>query len=304
MGQSGSFNVHVQMIFGLADLNPQCGCYPAGQWLEGTNTIEIYSQTGHPGDIYDNDLSIPRLTLLIQHELGHVFGIANSSCSNDIMSTSWWASGGNITDADCGVADTQNTTADEATPPPPPPGPPGYCDPETGCCTPIILNLDNDEYRLTSPDDGVWFDIDGDGAPDRISWTEEGASLAFLWLDKNSNGAFEGFELFGNSGINGFDMLRLYDHGGDYLLNEADYVWRRLRLWIDWNHDGVAQAYELSWLRDSPLREIDLRYRETSKKDRYGNRFPFGSTGWYRRSDGVLVARPIYDVIFAHQEGE
>ena len=64
--------------------------------------------------------------------------------------------------------------------------------------TPLVIALDN-RYELTSPENGVFFDLDADGNPDRAAWPRDG-SVAFLFNDRNGNGVpDDGAELFGNT---------------------------------------------------------------------------------------------------------
>ncbi|HUP66526.1 MAG TPA: hypothetical protein VM557_14740 [Thermoanaerobaculia bacterium] len=64
--------------------------------------------------------------------------------------------------------------------------------------SPIIIDIHSGQYRLTSLDDGVSFDIDGDGALDRVSWIT--GSTGLLVMDRNLNGVIDsGQELFGSA---------------------------------------------------------------------------------------------------------
>jgi hypothetical protein len=87
------------------------------------------------------------------------------------------------------------------------------------CVTsPILINLANNGYgRLTSPADGVWFDLTARGSAVRTAWTTADSAMGFLVWDRNNNGTIDdGSELFGNAtrrqdgsiAANGFDALR------------------------------------------------------------------------------------------------
>src|SRR5438105_10477942 len=90
--------------------------------------------------------------------------------------------------------------------------------------SPILIDVGGKGYRLTSVDDGVLFDIDGDGTREQVSWTARGAENAFLAIDRNGNGRIDdGTELFGtatpvlngaSTAANGFEALRFYQVGG------------------------------------------------------------------------------------------
>jgi hypothetical protein len=104
---------------------------------------------------------------------------------------------------------------------PPQPDPP-YCEFYTWdydmeswpCNSPIIIATGkNQANRLTSPEDGVNFDFNGDGVVERAAWTMAGDDIAFLAIDKNGNGLIDsGRELFGNltapGAENGFAALQ------------------------------------------------------------------------------------------------
>ena len=72
----------------------------------------------------------------------------------------------------------------------------GVC---SNCYSPIIIDTRGAGFHLTSAEDGVVFDIVGDGHPIRIAWTAADSGTAFLALDRNHNGKIDnGKELFGN----------------------------------------------------------------------------------------------------------
>jgi hypothetical protein len=122
---------------------------------------------------------------------------------------------------------------------------------------------------------------------DRIAWTQANDPVAFLVLDRNGNGQMDnGAELFGNHSIipsgqpvtNGFEALAYYDraeYGGnhDNQIDSQDAVWPSLRLWVDWNHDGLSQPNELSPLASWQLSSISLAFQTISRSDGFGNVF-------------------------------
>jgi hypothetical protein len=161
---------------------------------------------------------------------------------------------------------------------------------------------------LTSPENGVWFDLDADGTLDRIAWTQAGEPIAFLVRDLNLNGIIDnGRELFGNHTVlptgqrvtNGFEALSFYDRSeyggnGDGVLDSGDAVWPSLRFWIDWNHNGVSEADELYTLESFQLTSISLDYRTTNRSDKYGNIFRLKASCQIRNK-----TRFAYDVFFS-----
>jgi hypothetical protein len=186
-----------------------------------------------------------------------------------------------------------------------PPPPPPQEDPVIACSTlgvdyywngvecvytpgsPILIDVGGKGYRLTSVDDGVLFDIDGDGTREQVSWTARGAENAFLVLDQNGNGLIDdGTELFGtatrvlngaSTAANGFEALRFYQVGGfadvDDVVSAADGVFAQLLLWTDRNHNGISEPNELQTLGSAGVGAIGLNYRTSGRRDRYGNTF-------------------------------
>lgn len=154
--------------------------------------------------------------------------------------------------------------------------------------SPIIIDTTGHGFHLTSQHNGVIFDLAGTGRPELIAWTDASYDNAFLALDRNGDGRINsGKELFGNftaqprsDDPNGFIALAVYDestHGGngDGIIDEHDNVWRRLKLWIDENHDGVSQPEELHTLEELGVYSIGLRYVQTRRFDEFGNIFRY-----------------------------
>jgi hypothetical protein len=237
--------------------------------------------------------SLPFLTRVIAHEIGHTFGLADAPSSypdgSTIMNTGYAL---NESDREFVIGPTPCDTAvvnrtggygagGELLPP--------DDDPileESDCCSPIVLDVDGSGYRLTDPTRGVRFDFYGYGQPVQMSWTAPGSTNAFLVLDRNGNGSIDsGYELFGNlteqppsPARNGFLALAVYDKparggNGDGLISAHDAVFAELRLWQDRNHDGSSQPAELRTLPQLGTEAISLDYRESRRVDRHGNRF-------------------------------
>lgn len=150
---------------------------------------------------------------------------------------------------------------------------------------PLVLDLDGNGIQLRSLENGVYFDINGDGILNRTGFIAGGD--AFLALDKNSNGRIDNIqELFGDAtgAKNGFDDLARYDSNGDGRIDHHDPVFTRLLLWQDLNGDGQSSPEELSILADHGITSLELNPIKNSSVVA-GNRIT--ETAQFTRSDGT-----------------
>jgi hypothetical protein len=156
---------------------------------------------------------------------------------------------------------------------------------EAQVCDPLVLDLAGNGINLRGADEGVDFDLTGDGRQERTAFIQ--GDDALLFLDKNGNGtADNGRELFGDQEghANGFAELAEYDDNGDGLIDAADLIFRELRLFQDKNGDGINQLDEVLTLEEAGIESLNVGYTDTDEEDGKGNRIAQKSS--FTRTDG------------------
>jgi hypothetical protein len=180
----------------------------------------------------------------------------------------------------------------------------GEWDPELQdypCVSPIVVQVGpRKPYTFTSADDGVVFDIDGDGWYDRVAWTDSDSDTAFLALDRNGNGYIDGGrELIGeyfyrNNQESGFDaLLRLKKNEhrtpqsseDETSVTALDGFYHRLVLWTDRNHNGVSEPSEMEPL-STYITNVQMWHATPNKWDEFGNNLKY-STSAQRRGQAA-----------------
>ncbi|WP_432822900.1 calcium-binding protein, partial [Trichloromonas sp.] len=123
---------------------------------------------------------------------------------------------------------------------------------------PLVLDLDGDGLEFTSlADSQAMFDLTGDQFATRTAWLK--GDDGFLVLDKNADGFINDInELFGSATEGGFSELSAFDSNADGRIDAGDTVFADLKVWQDFNGDGVSQAEELHSLTDLNIQSISL----------------------------------------------
>lgn len=277
-----TFEVHYQPF-----ANPRgTGCGSADPQLDWDQAQNAWVVRGGKIYIFEKDRfgfpcnnSVEARSHTVGHEIGHILGLDDSSCTNQIMGSSTapvhpdecaqvddqWQTAIETRIEQCQASCTTSCDGNGDCAPPPP-----HWDPGTDWFDPLVFDLENDGIHTKSGDEAVSFDLDGDGRAERISWIEAGD--AFLWTDLNGNQRVDdGSELFGVGTVlhdgtrarHGYEALAMYDlpeKGGDGngRIDREDVIWNRLRLWRDQNGDGVCDAGEASPIHRFGVKEIGL----------------------------------------------
>ncbi|MDR1008590.1 MAG: hypothetical protein LBL65_08560, partial [Campylobacteraceae bacterium] len=130
---------------------------------------------------------------------------------------------------------------------------------------PIVLDMDKDQKisTVSLANSEVYFDINGDGLKERVSWID--SNEAFLVYDRNQDGKIDSInELFGNRDKNGFDELReTADSNYDNKIDKKDALYNRLQVWFDSNQNGKVDEGELKSLSEAGIKSINLNSTKT-----------------------------------------
>ena len=164
-----------------------------------------------------------------------------------------------------------------------------------GTCV-LAIPLDaGGTFVLTSPENGVDFDLDANASRERVSWTEAGAEVAWLAVDRNDDGRIiSGRELVGDrmlpearSAPEALITLgserRPTRRSASLTGNDAEF--RQLLLWTDRNHNGVSETNELRSARDV-FSDIGLGFQRHHRRDPHGNESRYRGFAHIRTAPG------------------
>ena len=155
---------------------------------------------------------------------------------------------------------------------------------------PLILDLSGDGIDTTGIENGITFDIDGDGTLDQTSFVS-GDDYA-LALDKNGNGRIDsGRELFGDAdgSRDGIEALRKYDSNDDGLIDAHDEIFDELKL--------VNSNRSAKTLAQAGVESISLQRQQISGYTNQGDRIQDGVS--FSLSNGAK--RQALDVYFQNR---
>lgn len=168
--------------------------------------------------------------------------------------------------------------------------------PVTANRDPLILDLDGDGFETIAENGyaGVLFDHNGDGVKTASGWLR--SDDGFLAIDLNGNGTIDsGLELFGENSIDadtpesdGFSVLAAFDTNGDKVIDANDADFEKLRIWRDYNRDGISQAGELTDLASIGIQSLGVTSSRVNQN--LGNGNSIVRRGTFTRTDGSTGA--------------
>lgn len=158
---------------------------------------------------------------------------------------------------------------------------------------PLVLDLDGDGTESTDILRGTYFDIDNSGFKEKTAWISSDDGI--LAMDRNSDGKIDsGAELFGDQTIlkdgtkaeNGMQALAEWDENKDGKIDSIDSNFNNLRVWRDFNKDGVSSENELFTLNDLGITSFNLLYDNINTFDSNGNYISRSAS--YTKADGSI----------------
>ena len=151
-------------------------------------------------------------------------------------------------------------------------------------CDPLALDIDhNGSVDLAGADNGVLFDIDGDGVMDQTAFVT--GPDVFLAMDRNGNGQIDdGQELFGDQhgAANGFEELAKFDEDQNGWIDAQDSIFGSLQ-GVSLNKDQGLTAYTLESLG---VAAIKVGY--TAVSEDAGSGCTVSQRGQYQDTSGAL----------------
>ncbi len=107
----------------------------------------------------------------------------------------------------------------------------------------------------------AFYDLDRDGYKEQTGW-----------LNKEDGFLINGINntLFGVNGTSGYTELKSFDSNNDNLININDTNFNDLKVWQDYNQNGIVDKNELNSLEELKITEINLLHT-IAHEDNNGN---------------------------------
>ena len=132
-----------------------------------------------------------------------------------------------------------------------------------GLLPPIVIDLDGDGVEFDDIENGIQFDVDGDGDLEQVAWADE--DDAVLVYDGNDNDQVDGVDEISFAqhsdriGATDLDGLREgFDSNDDLVLDANDDEFESFKLWQDRDGDGNVGEGELFTLAEAGIESIEL----------------------------------------------
>jgi VCBS repeat-containing protein len=156
---------------------------------------------------------------------------------------------------------------------------------------PIVIDLNGDGINITTPTDGLNFNMSPDGLLQAVGWID--SQDGFLVMDKNSNGQVddisEMFSEFYHAGADtGLGALSTLDENGDSVLDSQDSEFSQLQIWQDSNSDGQSDAGEMHSLADYSISQISLASSDVNEWSDGGVVLSQGNVTYEDGSEGLF----------------
>lgn len=144
---------------------------------------------------------------------------------------------------------------------------------------PLVIDMNGDGFDTLSVEDGVYFNLDGEGLTEKTAWVN-GTTDALLARDLNGNGMIDdGTELFtdstvladGTTAANGFEALSELDENGDGVIDHNDSAYADLLVWQDANNNGLTDEGELKSLSEVGIAQISVAAQAVGSEFENGN---------------------------------
>lgn len=167
---------------------------------------------------------------------------------------------------------------------------------------PIVFDLNNDGLELTPVAKSDIVTRNADGIITRVGWV--GPTNGVLVADHNRDGQINSLSdisfINDKSGATtDLEGLAGWDTNGDGVVDAQDTGWSQLKMWVDANVDGQAEAGEIKSLDDLGIASISLKGKPTGNTAADSSDSFVTNTTTFERTDGTTGHA--YDVTLRRQ---
>ncbi|HYG31148.1 MAG TPA: cadherin domain-containing protein [Allosphingosinicella sp.] len=165
-----------------------------------------------------------------------------------------------------------------------------FADSRIGYLAPLILDLDGDGAEIRSRKSAhARFDMDGNGTADDTGWIGRGDG--FLVIDGDGDGRIDGPAELSLLGLkadarNSFEALATLDSNKNGEIDAGDDRFAELKLWTDFNANGVTDSSELVSLGERSIASISVAAAATDQQKLKPGANAVLGTASFTRTDG------------------